>query len=123
MMEKIGKEVVDSAIQIHRALGPGLLESAYEACMVHELKLRGIHVSRQVPMPIHYKGVKVDAGYRLDLLLENSVVVELKMVQSILPIHQAQLLSYLKLGKFRLGYLLNFHVHRMKDGIKRMLNG
>jgi GxxExxY protein len=123
MMEKIGKEVVDSAIQIHKALGPGLLESAYEACMVHELESRGIDVLRQVPMPIHYKGVKLDIGYRLDLLLENSVVVELKMVQSILPIHQAQLLSYLKLGKFRLGYLLNFHVYRMKDGIKRMLNG
>ena len=122
-MERIGKEVVDSAIQVHKALGPGLLESAYEACMVHELESRGIQVSRQVKMPIHYKGVKLDAGYRVDLLLENSVVVELKMVQSILPIHQAQLLSYLKLGNFRLGYLLNFHVYRMKEGIKRMLNG
>jgi GxxExxY protein len=122
-MEKIGKEVVDSAIQIHKALGPGLLESAYESCMMHELKLRGIHVSRQVPMPIRYKGMQLDAGYRLDLVVENMVVVELKSVQSLLPVHQAQLLSYLKLGRFRLGYLLNFNVYRMKDGIKRMLNG
>ena len=122
-MEETGKEVVDSAIQVHRALGPGLLESAYEICMMHELESRGIHVSRQVPMPISYKGMRLDVGYRLDLLVDDRVIVELKSVRSLLPVHQAQLLSYLRLGKFRLGYLMNFNVYQMKDGIKRMLNG
>jgi len=122
-MEEIGRELVDSAICVHRALGPGLLESAYEACLAYELGSRGIEVKRQVVQPVSYRAVELDTGYRLDLLLGEQVVVELKAVDVLLPIHEAQLLSYLRLSGCRLGYLLNFNVERMKDGIKRMLNG
>ena len=122
MLENVAKDLVDSAIQVHTALGPGLLESAYEACLAHELAGRGFDVERQKALPVVYKSVQLDAGYRLDLVIDDNVVVELKSVESLLPIHEAQLLSYLKLGNYRLGFLLNFNTRRMKDGIKRMVN-
>ena len=122
-MEDLGRELVDSAVCVHRALGPGLLESAYEVCLVRELELRRIEVDRQVRLPIRYRDVELDAGYRLDLVLGGKVVVELKVVDKLQPIHEAQLLSYLRLSGCRLGFLLNFNVRQMKEGIKRMLNG
>jgi GxxExxY protein len=109
-------------MRVHTALGPGLLESAYEACLLHELGKRGLKVLSQVALPVVYDGVKIDVGYRIDLLIEDVVVVELKAVEKLLPIHEAQLLSYLKLGGNKLGLLINFNVLHMKDGIKRMVN-
>jgi GxxExxY protein len=121
-IELIAHEVVDSAMQVHMHLGPGMLESAYEACVEYELAKRSLRVRKQVPMPIRYDGLKLDVGYRLDLLVEEAVVVELKSVQQLLPIHTAQLLSYLRAGDFRLGLLFNFHTIRLRDGIKRVAN-
>lgn len=115
-------EVVDAAMQVHSALGPGLLEGAYEACLAHELRLRGFHVATQLPLPITYKGVKIKLGYRADLLVDNAVLVELKAVRKLVPLHEAQLLSYLKLSGHRVGLLTNFHVVHLKDGIKRLVN-
>jgi GxxExxY protein len=120
--EELGRAVVDSALKVHSALGPGLLESAYEACLAHELEKRGQRVQRQKPMPVSYDGVRLDIGYRVDLILDDLVIVELKTVEKPLPIHTAQLLSYLKLGGWRLWFLLNFNVAHMKDGIKRLVN-
>ena len=120
---KIIGEIVDASMKVHTALGPGLLESAYEACLLHELHKRGMNVKNQTALPVHYDGVKIDAGYRLDIIVENTVIVELKAVESILPIHEAQLLSYLKLSGKRFGLLINFNVVHLKDGIKRMVNG
>jgi len=122
MLESISKQLVDSAIKVHTALGPGLLEGVYEVCLAHELDKRGMRVERQVSLPIVYHGVKLDAGCRLDLVIDRRVVVELKAVEKVLPLHEAQLLSYLKLGDYRLGFLLNFNVMRMKDGIRRRVN-
>jgi len=115
-------QIVDAAMKVHTALGPGLLESAYEACMAHELKKRGFSIERQKEMPVEYDGVLLDIGYRLDLLVNDIVVVELKAVAKVAPIHEAQILSYLKLGKKPVGLLINFHVQRLKDGIKRFAN-
>ena len=120
---QIGDMVVASAFKVHTALGPGMLESAYEACLTHELSSRGLGVKRQVAVPIKYEAVSLDVGYRMDLLVSDLVVVELKAVEKLQPIHKAQLLSYLKLSKLRLGYLLNFNVVHMRDGIKRLANG
>ena len=114
--------VVDAAMRVHTALGPGLLESAYEACLQHELRKRGLNVQTQVPLPVSYDGIAIDAGYRVDLLVEDAVIVELKAVDKIAPIHEAQLLSYLKISGRRLGLLINFHTLHLKDGIKRMVN-
>jgi GxxExxY protein len=111
--------VVDAAFKVHSVLGPGLLESAY---LAYELRKRGLEVTTQFELPVVYDEVKVDLGYRVDLLVERSVVVELKTVSKLLPVHEAQLLSYLKLGDFRAGLLINFHAARLKDGIKRMVN-
>jgi len=124
MMElnDITATIVDSAIRVHTELGPGLLESAYEACILHELRKRGVKVLNQVEQPVHYDGIIIDVGYRLDLLVEEAVIVELKSVKEILPIHKAQLLSYLKLSKRKVGLLLNFNVERMKDGITKLAN-
>ena len=113
---------IEAAIAVHSALGPGLLESAYEACLAHELRSRGLIVLTQVALPILYRGLAIDAGYRLDLLVNSTVIVELKTVKKILPIHEAQLLSYLRLSGHHVGLLINFHVPLLKDGIKRMLN-
>jgi GxxExxY protein len=115
--------VVDAAIKVHSALGPGLLESVYETCLAHELETRGIEIERQLALPVRYGETVVEAGLRIDLLVERCLVLEIKAVESLLPIHSAQLLTYLKLGNHPLGLLLNFNVVRMKDGIKRLANG
>jgi GxxExxY protein len=115
--------IVDAAIMVHTVIGPGLLESAYNACLVHELRSRGLDVRPQVPLPINYRGQQIDVAYRIDLLVEDAVIVESKAVAKLLPVHDAQLLSYLRLSNKRIGFLLNFHVPRMRDGIKRMVNG
>ncbi|MGH8751828.1 MAG: GxxExxY protein [Burkholderiales bacterium] len=120
--EDLGKLIIPAALKVHTALGAGLLESAYEACLSHELGKHGLEVKRQVALPVFYDDLKLDAGYRIDLLLNNKVVVELKAVEKLLPIHTAQLLSYLRLGNHKLGFLLNFNVVHMKDGIKRVVN-
>jgi GxxExxY protein len=118
----LSKEIIGAAIAVHRELGPGLLESAYEACLEYELLDRGIAVERQVPQSVIYRGVKLDCGYRLDLLVENLVIVELKTVEQLTPIHEAQLLTYLKLRRLWLGLLINFNVPVLKQGIKRLVN-
>lgn len=110
-------------MKVHTALGPGLLESAYETCMAHELSKCELEIKQQVLLPVYYDNQKLDAGYRLDLLLDNKVIIELKAVEKILPVHTAQLLSYLKLSKCKLGFILNFNVVHMRDGIKRIVNG
>ena len=119
---EIGEIILGCAIKVHSALGPGLLESTYEVCLVHELSKAGIKADRQVPLPVVYDEVKLDAGYRIDLLVADAVIVELKVVEKLLPIHTAQLLSYLRLSKRKLGYLLNFNIAHMRDGIKRVVN-
>lgn len=120
-VEEIAGAVVDAGFQVHRELGPGLLERVYELCLDHELSDRGLRVDRQMPVPVLYKGAAIDADLRLDMLVENTVVVEIKAVAELLPGHQAQLLSYLKLSGHRLGFLINFNVHRFKTGIKRII--
>ncbi len=114
-------DIIEAAIEVHRALGPGLLESAYHCCLRHELSARGMSVEAEVPIPIIYKGVHLDAGYRIDLLIEKSVIVEIKSIEQLLPIHEAQLLTYLKLTEVRVGLLMNFNVPLLKDGIKRRI--
>lgn len=121
-LELITGQVVDAALRVHSALGPGLLESVYEACLAHELRGRGFEVATQVAVPVTYKGVRLEVGYRIDLLVEGEVVLEVKAVPKLLPIHEAQLLSYLKLGSRRVGLLLNFHSRHMRDGIRRMVH-
>ncbi len=118
----VGETILGCAIKVHTALGPGLLESTYEVCLAYELQKAGLKLDRQVPLPVIYDEVELDAGYRMDLLVADIVVVELKVVEKILPLHTAQLLSYLKLSKRKLGYLLNFNVVHMRDGIKRVVN-
>jgi GxxExxY protein len=120
---EIGDSIIASAMKVHTALGPGLLESAYETCLQYELDKQGLSVRRQALIPIRYEDLSIDNGYRIDLLVDERVVIELKALEAILPVHRAQLLSYLRLGGFKLGYLLNFHVARMRDGIVRMANG
>ncbi len=117
----ISKEIIGAAIEVHRQLGPGLLESAYEECLAHEFTLRGIQFERQKPLPVVYKGIKLDCGYRLDFLVAQSVVVELKAVEKLMPIHDAQTITYLKLTKCKLGLILNFNVRLMRTGIKRVV--
>jgi GxxExxY protein len=121
-LNEISKHVVDAAMRVHSVLGPGLLENAYEACLKHELAKRGLQVEQQVVLPVAYDGVKIDLGYRLDLLVAGEVILELKAVEKVTPLHQAQLLSYLKLSGKKLGLLINFNVVHLKDGIKRMVN-
>ena len=120
---QLTSEIINAAIEVHRHLGPGLLESTYEECMAFELQQSSLTVERQLELPILYKGNKLDQNYRIDLLVNNQVVIELKSVNKIEPIHNAQLLTYLKLAKKRYGLLLNFNVPIMKQGIKRLLNG
>ena len=121
-MNEITGHVVDAAIRVHTTLGPGLLESAYQACLYYELAKRQLRVLKEVGLPVTYDGTKMDLGYRLDLLVEGMVVVEIKSVDAIHPIHTAQVLSYLKLSDKPVGLLLNFNVVRMKDGIYRYVN-
>ena len=111
-----------AAISVHKELGPGLLESAYEACLVYELASQNLKVERQKSLPLRYRGVQLDCGYRLDLLVEESIIVEIKAIEKLEPIHEAQLLSYLKLSKCPVGLLINFNVKVLKDGIRRLVN-
>jgi len=118
---QISGEIVDAAMKVHTALGPGLLESAYAACLRHELIKRGLKVQSEVPVPVAYDGIKLESGYKLDLLVEDTVIVELKAIDALAPIHQAQIISYLKLAKKPVGLLINFHSLHLKDGIKRFV--
>lgn len=120
---EIGSAVIAAAMKVHSAVGPGLLEGAYELCLAHELTKQGMTIRRQVSIPIRYEELSIENGYRVDLLVDDRVVVELKAIETLLPVHRAQLLSYLRLGGFRLGYLLNFNVAHMRDGIARIVNG
>jgi GxxExxY protein len=119
--EAVAKNVIDAAFAVHSALGPGLLESVYEACMCHELSLRGVAFKSQLRRPIEYRGLKLKSGLRLDMVVEECVIVELKAVENHLPVFEAQLLTYLRLSQLRLGLLLNFNVPLIKDGIKRVV--
>ncbi|MBW1824776.1 MAG: GxxExxY protein [Deltaproteobacteria bacterium] len=121
-LNKITETIIGVAINVHRALGPGLLESAYEACMVYDLAQAGLKIEQQKPLPIVYRGVKLECAYRLDLMVENEVIVEIKSVEKLLPIHQAQLMSYLKLSDCKVGLLINFNVKILRNGIKRVVN-
>ena len=121
-LDRITSTIINSAIKVHRALGPGLLESAYEACLAFELLEYGAKIERQKPLPVVYKDVKLDCGYRLDILVEDSVIIEIKVVDHIVPIHKAQLLSYLRLSQCKVGLLINFNVKVIKNGIVRMVN-
>jgi len=116
---EITEAIIGAAIEAHRELGPGLLESAYEECLCYELALRGLSFQRQVELPVIYKGNRLDCGYRLDIIVEGSVILELKAVEKLLPIHEAQVLTYLKLSDMSVGLLLNFNVPLLKDGVKR----
>ena len=121
-VNKTTESIIGAAIEVHRHLGPGLLESAYEECLCEELLLRKIPFKRQIVLPVTYKGKKLDVGYRIDLLVNDEVVVELKTIESILPIHEAQTLTYMRLGGWQVGLILNFHVTILKNGIKRLVH-
>lgn len=120
---ELTREIIGSAMSVHSFLGPGLLESAYRSCLCHELTLRGVAWEREVPVQVSYKGLTVDAGYRLDLLVEGLVVVELKASSKVTEVHEAQLLSYMRLSGRPVGLLINFHVKHLRHGVKRMVNG
>jgi GxxExxY protein len=119
--DKLSSLVIGCAIEVHKNLGPGLLESTYEQCLAYEIKSSNIPLKLQHPLPVEYKGIKLDCGFRIDMLVDNKIIVELKSVDAILPIHQAQLLTYMKLSGIRIGLLMNFNVKYMKTGIKRMV--
>jgi GxxExxY protein len=121
-MSELSNQIIGAAIEVHKTLGPGLLESTYERCLVHELTLRGIHVERQKKQPIHYKGLEIDEGYRIDVLVDKKIILELKVVKQLNDIHTAQLLTYLKLSGCTLGFQINFNEVLLKDGIKRIVN-
>jgi GxxExxY protein len=120
-LERVATAIVECGFQVHSALGPGLLESAYERCLSHALTVRGHRVQQQVSMPVHFMGVEMDAAYRIDLLVDAKVIVELKAVDAILPVHRAQILTYLKLSGLRLGFLMNFNVPVFRRGIQRLI--
>jgi GxxExxY protein len=122
-LNRLSREVIGAAIEVHKELGPGLLESAYEACLCHELDIRGIEYERQLNVPVRYKGKELDCGYRIDILVNEALVIELKSCEGIQQIHRAQLLTYMKLLNLQMGLILNFNVHLMKEGIVRILNG
>lgn len=122
-LNRITETIIGAAIQVHRTLGPGLLESAYVACLAYELKKRGFSTEEQKPVPLIYEQVKLECGYRMDILVENSVVVEIKSVEALAPIHEAQVLSYLRLSGCKIALLINFNVTVLKDGIRRFING
>ena len=121
-LNEISEQIIGAAIAVHRAIGPGLLESAYEACLVYELNKRGLQVERQKPLPLVYEEVKLDCGYRLDIVVAGLVIIEIKSVEQLAPIHEAQMLSYLKLSGCHLGLLINFNVLLLKNGIRRIVN-
>ncbi len=114
----LSNQVIGCAIEVHRALGPGLLESTYEQCMAHELGLKGINCQTQHPLPVEYKGVRLECGYRVDILVENEIILELKSVDTVTGIHEAQLLTYIKLARIKQGFLINFNVKRLKQGLR-----
>jgi len=120
-IEKLFKQILDCSFQVHTQLGPGLLESAYEECLLYELKELNINVEKQKPLPLVYKDVKLDIGYRIDLIVESSIIVEIKAVESFSDVHMAQILTYMKLSGCKLGLLINFNVKHLKDGIKRVI--
>jgi GxxExxY protein len=122
-IESVGKLIVNAAFEVHKELGPGLLESVYEYCLVQELKSRNLHVESQVKLPVFYKGKQLEKEFVLDLLVEHEIVIELKAVEILLPVHEVQLVTYLKLADKKLGYLINFNVPLLKEGIKRKING
>ena len=122
-VNQITRQIVTAAMKVHSVLGPGLLESAYQACLLHELRKQGFRVASQVGLPVIYEGEKIDLGYRIDLVIESMVIVEIKRVEAIHPVHQAQLLSYMRLSGRSVGLLINFHVAHLRDGIKRMVDG
>ena len=115
----LSREIIGCAIEVHKSLGPGLLESAYEECLIYELISKGLNVVRQKPVPVVYKEIRLDCGYRLDLLVENKIIVELKSVDAIAPVHEAQILTYMKFAKIKTGLLINLNVTVLKNGIKR----
>ena len=119
---ELSKMIISAAIEIHKALGPGLLESVYESTLEYKLKKLGLNVKKQISLPVIFEDIKLEAGYRIDLLIENKVIIELKSVETILPVHKAQTLTYLKLSKLKLALLINFNVTLLKDGIKRFVN-
>lgn len=119
--EELASEIVDCVFKVHKNLGPGLLESVYEICLCHELSKKNIHFQKQVSLPIMYDNIKLDSALRMDVLIENTVICELKAVEELLPVHHAQVLSYLRLSNKRLGFLINFNVPTIKDGIKRII--
>jgi len=122
ILEKnLTEQIIGSAIEVHRHLGPGLLESAYEECLCHELSLLGLQFERQKLLPLEYEGIKRDCGFRLDIIVENKVVLELKTVEAIAPIHEAQLLTYLRLSKIKVGLIINFNVPVLKNGVRRFI--
>lgn len=121
-INNLTQAIIGAAIEVHRNLGPGLLESAYEGCLAYELKETGLSFERQVPLPVHYKTVDIDCGYRLDFLVENTIVLEIKAVDDLHAIHAAQLLTYLKLGNWSVGLLINFNVTILRKGIRRLAN-
>jgi GxxExxY protein len=119
--ETVGRQVLDAAFSVHRELGPGLMECVYEACLLHELRLHGLDPQKQVSRPLVYKGVRLESGLRLDLVVNDQVIVELKAVETMVPVFRAQLLSYLRLSGLRLGFLINFNVPLLRDGIERII--
>jgi GxxExxY protein len=121
-LNDISGKIIECSIKVHRALGPGMLESAYEACLMYELKKQGLKVQHQLKLPIIYDEVRLETGYRIDLLVEDKVIVELKTVEKIIPVHESQLLSYLKMSDLKLGLLINFNVKLLKNGIRRVVN-
>ncbi|OGU15932.1 MAG: GxxExxY protein [Geobacteraceae bacterium GWC2_53_11] len=121
-IEELGNTVIGAAIKVHRTLGPGLLESAYQKCLDYELRKMGLRIECELTLPIQYEAVRIDAGYRIDMIVEELIIIENKTVERLLPIHEAQLLTYLKMRGCRLGYLLNWNVPMLKDGIKRLVN-
>ena len=120
---QIAAAVVDAAFKIHTTLGPGLLESVYESTLEYELQKRGLSVLRQIGLPVYYEGLKLELGYRVDLIVGDKVIIEIKSIEALAPIHKRQLLTYLRLANMRLGLLINFNVERIKDGIQRVVNG
>lgn len=121
-LDQMSRRIIGAAIEVHKALGPGPLESAYEVCLAYELRQRGFKVEQQEPLPVIYKDVRLDCGYRLDLVVEDSIILEIKAVEQLAPIHDAQLLSYLRLSGKKVGLLMNFHVRVLKNGLKRIVN-
>ena len=119
--ENISYEIIGLAIEVHKHLGPGLLESAYEECLIYELKQKGFKVERQKPVPVVYKEIKLECGYRIDILVEDKVIIEIKSVEALAPVHEAQVLTYMKFAKIKLGLLINFNVTVLKAGLKRFV--